>query len=600
MEGKAAPVADGGIGRASMAQRAARGFGMLIAAALLATAVAAPAAVLADGEITVNTVSDTVANDGFCSLREAITAVNTNLPSGAALGECAAGTAAWDHVDIVAGGTISLGSSMVQATSAIDIDGNRNVTIDANGFRAFDIAAPDQTYIRNLVIREGGGAFGGAIATASHVFIEHVTITNSTANYGGAVFVGVGGLVLIRESTLSGNSANVAGGAVYAEGTGIDFLNATIAGNSAQAGGGVYSSSTVTEFLHSTVSRNTASDGGGARVIGGELRLLNALIVGNSSNNLVATGNTLQRLGSTINRSATGILDPNGLQDNGGISKTIRLVNSTSNPALNHGEAGYCAETSGYDQRGAPRVAPCDDGAVELDRTKPKITSSPKINFDQSGTAGNTTMKVSIPWSATDTGSGIDRYTIQRQVNGGSWTTLSSTIAARRPTSTFTTAGLTESVGFYDTTLTSGKSYRFRVRARDEDGNYSDWSNSVTVGARLVQQTSSAFTYSSGWGTSSSSNFSGGSTKYSVTAGKWARFTFTGRAVTFVTTYRLPAATFKVYVDGVFVESLTFEPDHTRYRRQSWARKFSSSSQHTIRIVVVSGRVDVDAFAVLK
>ena len=48
------------------------------------------------------------------------------------------------------------------------------------------------------------------------------------------------------------------------------------------------------------------------------------------------------------------------------------------------------------------------------------------------------------------------------------------------------------------------------------------------------------------------------------------------------------------------VESLTFEPDHIRYRRQSWARKFSSSSQHTIRIVVVSGRVDVDAFAVLK
>lgn len=43
--------------------------------------------------ITVNSSGDSIANDGSCSLREAITAANGNLPSGAAAGECAAGAA---------------------------------------------------------------------------------------------------------------------------------------------------------------------------------------------------------------------------------------------------------------------------------------------------------------------------------------------------------------------------------------------------------------------------------------------------------------------------------------------------------------------------
>src|SRR5689334_9821322 len=41
------------------------------------------------GSITVNSTADTVANDGQCTLREAITAANTDTASGAAAGECA-------------------------------------------------------------------------------------------------------------------------------------------------------------------------------------------------------------------------------------------------------------------------------------------------------------------------------------------------------------------------------------------------------------------------------------------------------------------------------------------------------------------------------
>jgi CSLREA domain-containing protein len=41
--------------------------------------------------ITVNSTADTVADDGECTLREAIIAANTDAASGGAMGECAAG-----------------------------------------------------------------------------------------------------------------------------------------------------------------------------------------------------------------------------------------------------------------------------------------------------------------------------------------------------------------------------------------------------------------------------------------------------------------------------------------------------------------------------
>jgi CSLREA domain-containing protein len=44
--------------------------------------------------ITVNSTADTVADDGACTLREALVAANNNMPSGAMAGECVAGEAA--------------------------------------------------------------------------------------------------------------------------------------------------------------------------------------------------------------------------------------------------------------------------------------------------------------------------------------------------------------------------------------------------------------------------------------------------------------------------------------------------------------------------
>ena len=55
--------------------------------------------------ITVNSKADTLADDGVCTLREAITAANTNTASGATPGECIAGDAGTDTINFNITGT---------------------------------------------------------------------------------------------------------------------------------------------------------------------------------------------------------------------------------------------------------------------------------------------------------------------------------------------------------------------------------------------------------------------------------------------------------------------------------------------------------------
>ena len=55
--------------------------------------------------INVNSLADVAANDGVCTLHEAITAANTNTASGAAAGECAAGSVTGrDSIEILVDG----------------------------------------------------------------------------------------------------------------------------------------------------------------------------------------------------------------------------------------------------------------------------------------------------------------------------------------------------------------------------------------------------------------------------------------------------------------------------------------------------------------
>jgi len=75
----------------SRAHRSSRSFAVnsILLAGLIA---AAPLPATHAATITVNSTEDTTANDGYCTLREAITAANTNLASGGMANECVPGS----------------------------------------------------------------------------------------------------------------------------------------------------------------------------------------------------------------------------------------------------------------------------------------------------------------------------------------------------------------------------------------------------------------------------------------------------------------------------------------------------------------------------
>ena len=96
-----------------------------MALALLLVVVVLPGAAHA-ATITVNGTGDTAANDGSCTLREAITSANSDTASGAMAGECPAGGAT-DVVNfgVANGATITVGSALAAITSPTDIAGGR-------------------------------------------------------------------------------------------------------------------------------------------------------------------------------------------------------------------------------------------------------------------------------------------------------------------------------------------------------------------------------------------------------------------------------------------------------------------------------------------
>lgn len=158
--------------------------------------------------ITVNSTSDAVANDGACTLREAINSANNNVASGAMAGECAAGNSMTvDEIDFNISGdpdavhTIAPASGLPALTQAVVINGYSQpgasantqiigsdakllVEIDASGLGGSDVLAinTDGATIRGLVINHITGA-GVRINTHNgNIIAGNYFNTNATGN----------------------------------------------------------------------------------------------------------------------------------------------------------------------------------------------------------------------------------------------------------------------------------------------------------------------------------------------------------------------------------------------------------------------------------
>jgi CSLREA domain-containing protein len=376
--------------------------------------------------IQVNSTADVIADDGQCTLREAITAANWDNASGTMAGECTAGDGA-DTILIPAGTyNLTLIGAEENSNYTGDLDIRQAVTLQGAGAsntildgqamdRLLDIyAGPTviegimvtngqtpfgtdssgggiivrgnalEILIRAVAIRnnrsgdtpfpesylpKGGGIYFAVSSGPSTTQIERSEISDNETLYEGAgVYFDLGRPALIFQSTISGNQItrqNGRGGGFFGrENSTITVVESTIANNDAYLGGG-FSGRTI---LKSTILAD--NNNGIHGDCNGQLTSQGSNLIGNISNCIYIAGE-----GDITN--VAPILQP--LADYGGETRTHALFDAS--PAL---DQGSCPATTTTDQRGLPRfvdlpnvpngVRVCDIGSLEAQSVPPPGT----------------------------------------------------------------------------------------------------------------------------------------------------------------------------------------------------------------------------------
>ena len=220
-----------------------------------------------------------------------------------------------------------------------------------------------------------------------------------------------------------------------------------------------------------------------------------------------------------------------------------------------------------------------------VDRTAPTASAPAATISDIDGLSGQR-LPVLLTWTTSDSGSGVQYVNVQYSLNGGSWNDLATEWWFRDLLVFVSPSG----------------TIRFRVQSVDFANHASAFAAGPTLSPRLVQEGANAVAFGGTWSRASSTKFSGGKVRYTSTGKRSATYRFTGRAVGFITTMAPNRGIVKVMLDGVQVARVDMRWPVTLYRQVIWSKRFSSSKSHTLKVIVVGGkgRVDVDAFAVLK
>lgn len=362
-----------------------------------------PVPTRASTNIIVNSKLDVITDDGYCTLREAIIAANTNTSSGGAYGECPAGSGT-DTILLPAGiYTLTIGGVGEDNSLTGDLDIKQDVNIQGNGSgclsnptctsingfyndRVFDIALGVRVRIIKLDIVNGrtGTEHGAGISNLGVLLLQDVYLSNNaTINvaHGGGLYNAAGGSAtldrvgfLLNHSYVNGggiynvgiltttnslftlDSADNSGGGLSNDGT-ATFTDTTFAYESSTGccGGGIMNSGNLT-LNRVTLDHNQTSGfvGGGAILNGSSsaITLTNVTLSTNSSNAVGSAGGALMNEGSAIaaltNVSVVSNTAPSGggIFNNGG---TVSLKNTIVAYSASGGNcAGATISSSGY------------------------------------------------------------------------------------------------------------------------------------------------------------------------------------------------------------------------------------------------------------
>ncbi|KAF1085949.1 hypothetical protein SPSYN_00686 [Sporotomaculum syntrophicum] len=149
-----------------------------------------------------------------------------------------------------------------------------------------------------------------------------------------------------------------------------------------------------------------------------------------------------------------------------------------------------------------------------------------------------------------------------------------------------------------------GQVYYFRVRAKDDLGNWGKWSDNASTVIPLDDQ-SPLIKYDGTWEVVNDEGAFLNTLHYSSVVGTTASFRFTGKEIAWISNLGPDRGQALVYIDDILRETVDlFSPDCQM--RRSVFKTFSDGNPHTIRIEVAntknaqsSGyRVDIDGIAV--
>jgi hypothetical protein len=190
---------------------------------------------------------------------------------------------------------------------------------------------------------------------------------------------------------------------------------------------------------------------------------------------------------------------------------------------------------------------------------------------------------VTVGWKATDP-SGICSYSVALSTNGGLFAPVSLSSA--------TATSLVDHAP-------PGWVQQYSVKAMSCASGGAGPATGREFVALPRQETDPEITYSGAWTTDPVSGAYGGGAASTSVVGASASLTFLGRSIGWVARTSPGAGTARVYLDGTKVATVSLAASTTTTRKIVFAKNYSTTATHTIRIVDASGQINLDAFVSL-
>ncbi|HXF06713.1 MAG TPA: choice-of-anchor Q domain-containing protein, partial [Blastocatellia bacterium] len=264
--------------------------------------------------INVTSTTDLIADDGACTLREAIRNANDTTDGQADNDDCTSGDPAGADI-IVLDSTQVYMLSLDMATGdenstaqEDDLDVKSQITIRGNGatikrnstqcdldgvqeiseFRIFQVHGTGDLTLENVTVENGcaEGSIGGGIVNQGKLSVTDSTISGNQAySDGGGIFNDANRQMTITRSKISNNLADDDGGGMFNNSGGtVTITGSEIKFNEADFGGGIYNQGTLDIMGNTTISDNHVfNDGGGIYSDSGMLTITDSTVDDNSA-----------------------------------------------------------------------------------------------------------------------------------------------------------------------------------------------------------------------------------------------------------------------------------------------------------------------------